>query len=493
MHIDYLIVGSGIAGLNFALNAAEHGNVLIVTKKETIDSATNYAQGGIAAVIEQTDSFEKHIHDTLVAGCFHNKEAAVELIVKKGPEAVKKLIQLGVNFNTQAGSLLLAKEGAHSHRRVVFAGDHTGNEIEQTLIKKVKQHKNIRIYEHTFAVDLIIQNKKCLGLSVIHQGWIKNVLSGATILATGGLGQIFSRTTNPEISTGDGIAMAHRANLELKDLEFIQFHPTVFYPKNDRPFLISEAVRGEGGILINKKGERFMVRYHQQAELAPRDIVSRAIYQEEKKGPVFLSIVHKTSKQLKLRFPTIYQTLKKNGYDMSKTPIPVSPAAHYCCGGIAVDLHGKTQLENLYAFGETAYTGAHGANRLASNSLLEAVVFSNQILAEIKQKKTEGTDTPPIVDIEKAQNPSPKEKALIQHIRKRIQHTMWNHVGIIRTHQGLKKAISELEHIQNNLFTKISHKKNVLYLETVNMLQTAHLVNTSALSRPKSLGCHWME
>lgn len=488
MTTDILIIGSGIAGLNFALCAADDHDVTIVTKKEAVDSNTNHAQGGIAAVLDAADKTEEHIKDTLIAGCFHNDKKAVRFMVEHGPRAIQKLLTYGVGFATDdQGKLLLTREGGHSARRIAFVGDYTGQEIEAALIKKVHSNPRIRVLEHTIALDLITHKNQCLGARVLWANHQENIWSRMTVLATGGLGRIYAHTTNPEISTGDGIAMAVRASsqIKLKDLEFIQFHPTALNIPGKPQFLLSEALRGEGALLRNHKGERFMVQQHPLAELAPRDIVARAIYAEEKKGPVFLDMRHLKGHKLAVRFPKIAQKLAEYGLDLEKNLIPISPAAHYSCGGIKVNLHGETGVKGLSAFGEVACTGVHGANRLASNSLLEALVFSEQILKKLPEM-------PPHRIIQKKslpitpENPALRKKcALLQN---EIQKIMWEHVGIIRTQKGLQKGIVALTQLEK----KIPKGTNRTLITTRNMLTTGKEVAKAALARHKSIGAHMM-
>lgn len=479
-----IVIGSGIAGLNFALRVAEKGKVTVITKKKIVESSTNRAQGGIAAVLDKTDNIEKHIKDTLEAGCHHNDRRAVEFMVRHGPEAIFRLIELGTPFDEEDGKLALAREGGHHMRRIAHVGDYTGKAIESVLVKKVKQNKNIEIMENTFALDLLTKNKICYGVQIIKNNKIENLYAPTTVLATGGMGQLYKYTTNPTISTGDGIAMACRAGCVLKDLEFIQFHPTAFIKKKGGTvFLLSEALRGEGAILRNAKKEAFMHRYHKDKDLAPRDIVSRAIFEEMKKGEVYLDMTHKNAKETKIRFPQIYQTLKKYGYDLTKDLIPIIPAAHYLCGGIQVDLKGHTNIKNLYAFGEVTCTGVHGANRLASNSLLEAIVFSDQIIKNFPK--------PQNFNHQKFSIPKlTAQKLNIKFIQQKLKDLMWKHIGIIRTKEGLKLAIEEIQKLLKFLPGKETDKA---IAETRNMLETALLITKSALNRPQSLGCHFIK
>ncbi len=438
MYTDYLIIGSGIAGLNFALNAAKKSKILIVTKKKTAEASTNYAQGGIAAVLAQTDNSKKHIQDTLQAGAFHNDQKAVEFMVKHSTEAIYKLIERGVPFATnEEGKLLLTREGGHTEKRIAFVGDYTGREIEKTLVEKAKKNPNITILEHSIAIQLLTKNKICFGAHILRKEKIETIYATSTILGTGGLGHIYKYTTNPAIATGDGLKLALEAGCKFKDLEFIQFHPTALNVKGAPKFLISEAVRGEGAILKNAQKKRFMLQYHKMAELAPRDIVARAIFEEEKKGPVYLDITHKNAKEIKLRFPQIYQKLIKYDLDLTKDLIPISPAAHYSCGGIKVNLKGETGIKNLFAFGEVACTGVHGANRLASNSLLEALVFSEQILKNVPKKTLTKI---PTFSNPKFTNLSIAQKKKLEKIKKEIQQIMWDKVGIKITQKNRKKT-----------------------------------------------------
>ncbi len=500
---DILIIGSGIAGLNFALQAAQFGDVLIVTKKRTVNSSTNFAQGGIAAVLDKTDHFEEHVKDTLEAGCYHNKKSAVECMVKKGPAAIERLLNYGVRFAQSQGKLLLTKEGGHHARRIAFVGDYTGQEIERALIENVKKHPHIRILEHTTALDLILRTDGgAAGIYAIKNKKIETILSRFTVIATGGIGQLYKYTTNPSISTGDGLAMGIRSSIPTKDLEFIQFHPTAFHGTRGGAFLLSEALRGEGAILRNAKGEKFMEHLHPLKDLAPRDVVARAIYSELKHGHVFLDMRHQKITHLKLRFPTIYTTLKRYGYDLGKDLIPIAPATHYSCGGLTTDLKGRTCIKNVYAFGEVAYTGVHGANRLASNSLLEALVFSMKISNDMKtamSKKQKITlqnsksYLPPITSpIYKTL--SPEKLRTISFLRRELKKIMWNHAGIVRTKKGMQQgciALKNLEHRLDNLVPQTVTNEQLTELR--NMLLVSKTILTAARKRGKSLGAHYIE
>ena len=479
----YIIIGSGIAGLNFALHAAKQGKVLIITKKKLVDATTNYAQGGIASVLDQTDNFDKHIEDTLKAGSYHNKIGAVKYMVKNGPKAIQRLLEFGVPFESHQGKILLTKEGGHSKRRIAFVGDYTGKEIENTLVKQIRNNKNITIFQHTFALNLIVKYKRCYGVQVIKNSKIENIFSANTVLATGGLGQIYKHTTNPQISTGDGIGMAHRAKLNFKDLEFIQFHPTALNIKKNPKFLITEALRGEGAYLKNYKKQRFMHKYHKLKELAPRDIVAKAIYEEEKNGPVYLDITHKSPDEIKSRFPQIYKNLKKYDLDLTKDLIPITPAAHYSCGGVKTNLKGETEIKNLFAFGEVSWTGVHGANRLASNSLLEALVFSNRILENHNNSQS-------IKKIPYNKLMITTDTALAKKLKNEIKKIMWKKVGISRQASKLKEAKKQLQTILKIIPSDIINQE---LTEANNMATAGLLITKAAIKRKKSLGCHFIE
>ncbi len=478
MQTNFLVIGSGISGLNFAINAASKGKVIIATKKKIVDSNTNFAQGGIAAVLDKTDNIQRHIQDTLKAGSYHNKKSAVKFLVENSTQAIYHLINLGVEFEKENGELKLTKEGGHSQRRIAYVGDFTGKEIERILVKRVKEHPNIRILQDTFAIDLITVGKTCYGATVIHKGKIQQITANQTILATGGIGQLFISTTNAKIATGDGIAMGIRAGLKTQDLEFIQFHPTALALPSFPRFLISETVRGEGARLLNHEHKEFT------DALAPRDKVARDIYAQLKNGPVFLDITTKSKSYLMGRFPQIYEHLSKKGYKMEKELIPVMPAAHYLCGGLSTDLKGRTKLKNLFAFGEVAHTGVHGANRLASNSLLEALVFSNQILQNLKINK--------IPTIEIPQPKLSKDTKFAKKTKKEIQKLMWNYAGIIRNKkQIINIAIPKVKQIQKNL--QEIKGTNQYLIEAKNMAQVSLEILKAASKRNKSLGCHWIE
>ncbi|MBP9717822.1 L-aspartate oxidase [Candidatus Gracilibacteria bacterium] len=490
-HYDAVVIGSGIAGLNSALRLADRGaHVAIITKKKLATTATNYAQGGIAAVLAESDTVEAHVEDTLIAGSYHNKKSAVHYMVAHSKEAVERLAELGVPFATHDGALLLTREGGHRARRIAFVSDYTGKAIESVLVHQVRNHKNISLFEHTFAHELLVEKNVCKGVIIFAEGRYHVMQAEAVILATGGAGQTYSHTTNPVISTGDGYAMAQRAGAQLYDMEFVQFHPTAFYFKGKPRFLISEAVRGEGAYLCDAKGERFMHRYDKRLELAPRDIVSQSIFNELKKGPMYLDMRHHGEKELATRFPQISSKLLHYGYHFGKDLIPITPAAHYMCGGVKVDLYGQTKVKNLFAYGEVAYTGVQGANRLASNSLLEALVFSNRIVEKITtrshatKKKLLGITIPRFTPLSK------KQVSQCTRIRTQLKKTMWQEVGIVRRPHELKNALQKIETLQKSVSTLPQFNPTVR--ELLNLLMTAQTITKAALQRKTSLGCHFI-
>lgn len=507
---DFLIIGSGIAGLSYALRVAEYGSVSIITKKEKADSNTNLAQGGIAAVISDDDSFELHIKDTLTAGDGLCHIDAVETLVYEGPERLKELIEIGVKFTTRYGKLDLGREGGHSRNRIVHAQDLTGKEIERALLQKISSHPNIKIYENHVAIDLLTEhhlgiklNKfsdiHCWGAYVldVEKGIVKKFLSNITMLSTGGLGHVYLHTTNPLIATGDGIAMAYRAGATIANMEFIQFHPTTLYNSGSPAFLISEAVRGFGAYLKTIDGERFMSKYHPSLELAPRDIVARAIDTELKRrgdNYVYLDLRHLPSDAVKEKFPNIYQTcLEKYKIDITRELIPVVPAAHYACGGVKTDLVGRTNIKNLFACGEVAMTGVHGANRLASNSLLEAIVFSERAARKsIEICSKNKNDIPKIPDWDDSGTFNAEEWILISHDRREIQEIMWDYVGIVRSDLRLERAIKRLNFISDeveNFYKKTKITEPLIELR--NLALVAILISKSAISRKESRGLHF--
>jgi len=487
---DYLIVGSGIAGLNFALNAAKHGRVTVVTKKEIMESNTNLAQGGIAAVTRKDDSVQLHIEDTLKVGCGLSNKRLVEILAEKGPEAIQNLLSFGVNFDKENDELHLTTEGGHSVARVLHSGDTTGKEIEQAMTECIRENKNTEVFENCFAIDLLLNNTECVGARIldIKKREIIDIFARAIILATGGIGYIYENTTNPEIATGDGIAMALRAGAKIEDMEFVQFHPTTLNKPDAPHFLISEALRGEGAILVNENGERFMEHYDSMGELAPRDIISRTIFNELKKGSVYLDIRHKGESFILDRFPMIHQECLKYGIDITEDLIPVSPAAHYICGGIKTNEYGETTLTNLLAFGECACTEVHGANRLASNSLLESVVFSSLGAQKAKNYLRNKIGAPPqqketaFVNIENQE---------LKDIRAELRAAMWNYVGIIRNQENMSLMLRKLEQLNRRLDALGGNGVNTRFLELKNMVTVARFVTKAAHIRKESRGTHY--
>lgn len=488
---EVIVIGAGIAGLFTAIRAAETDKVLLITKKSLLESNTRYAQGGIAAVISEKDSPEYHRQDTLIAGAGICDPEAVNVLVHEGPEGVRDLIRMGTQFDLENGELALTKEGAHSQRRILHAnGDATGYEIVRALSDKALQHPNIEVWDDHFVIDLITQDGECYGVWVQKPDGSKVYVQGkATVLCTGGTGQLYRYTTNPVIATGDGIAIAYRAGAVIRDMEFIQFHPTALvYPGAPR-FLISEAVRGEGAVLRNINGERFMERYHHQLELAPRDIVARAIVSEIEKTNstfVFLDFTHESEEKVKARFPTIYEFCLNYGLDLSSDWIPVAPAAHYMMGGVKTDLHGETSVKRLFACGEVSSTGVHGANRLASNSLSEAIVFGRRIVERIKELE-------PVNRIPDVRFANPDRELPIRPFierRLKLQKIMLRYAGVTRTSTGLQKGYEELSkqiHIFDYRLTKREE------YEFANLLVCSLLATKAALLREESRGGHFRE
>ena len=490
---DVVVIGSGIAGLNFAIDASTHGRVAIVTKKELMESNSNYAQGGIAAVLDQHDSFEKHIEDTLAAGCHLNDTEAVRIMVEEAPEQIYRLIDLGVGFSRKETALSLTQEGGHSARRIAHAHDATGKEIERALIAQVRNNPAIDTFESHIAVDLVVDDNRCVGAMVldIDAGRMEFFSAKAVALASGGAAQVYERNCNPKIATGDGVAMAHRAGVTISDMEFMQFHPTALAIPDKPIFLISETVRGEGGILKREDGTPFMHEYHTQKDLAPRDIVSRAIYAEMQHGPVFLDIRHKGTPYIKQRFPYIYEQLWWHGIKMGQHQIPVAPAAHYTCGGVHTTVDGETSLAGLFAFGEVAHTGVHGANRLASNSLLECMVFGSRAAKKVAQYIQTAPAT--TMSIGRTQNilhiSDPKHDA----IKAAIQSLMWKYVGIIRQPEMLAETRVTLSNIQRDIEDIYTRGITADIVELRNLAQVAILIAEAAHGRKESIGAHYIE
>ena len=511
MESDFLVVGSGIAGLSFAMKASKLGTVNVITKKEEVDTATNLAQGGIAAVLDGDDSFEDHIFDTLQAGAGLCDENVVRMVVQNGPARIKELVDLGVKFvKEKNGKLSLGREGGHSKRRVAHAYDLTGKEIERALVESVGNIKGISLYENHMCVDLLTETrvnketeaveKRCFGAYVLDdKGEIKLFLAKVVVLCTGGAGKVYLYTSNPDIATGDGVAVAHRAGAKINNMEFVQFHPTCLYHHQAKNFLISEAVRGEGAILVDQDNQRFMEKYEpEQMELATRDKVARAIDTEMKRSGadcVYLDISHKKKGFLQERFPTIFQKCLSLGLDISKQPIPVVPAAHYLCGGVVTDTSGRTTVNNLFALGETSCTGLHGGNRLASNSLLEAVVFAENVFRyceknwdSIKKQSLAGYS-----DLKNNGKEQIDEEILINHNWDIIRRVMWNYVGIVRKESRLliaKQRIVEVRKEIDEIVGKYKITPNMLELRNISLV--ASLIIDASLARKESKGLHFI-
>lgn len=514
MERSVLVIGSGVAGLTYALKVAEFATVLLITKKENTESNTNYAQGGIAAVMSADDSPELHVQDTLTAGAGLCHLDAVEQMVREGPGEVHQLIDWGARFSLEASSgeqpphLALGREGGHSRHRIVHAKDLTGREVERTLSTAVQRHRNIRIFEHHAAVELIVEErngrKEVLGATVLdtRSGDVKTIFAEATVLATGGAGHVYLHTTNPSIATGDGVAMAWRAGARVGNMEFIQFHPTTLYHPAARSFLISEAVRGEGGILKLRDGTEFMDRYHPMASLAPRDIVARAIDTELKRTGddfVYLDVTHLDPDFVRDRFPNIYERCLEFGIDITSQPIPIVPAAHYSCGGVMTDLEARTSLHRLYAVGEVACTGVHGANRLASNSLLEALVFADHAAADTRAllERETAPGEPRDMDAWISANHPDRQGSEVSpefavQLRTLTQTLMLAHVGIVRTDRRLRQALREIDLLRSGVESLFATSRvTPELLELRNIIQVGWLIIECALRRKESRGLHY--
>jgi L-aspartate oxidase len=508
--VDFLIIGSGIAGLSYAVKASQFGTVAVVTKKEKAESNTNYAQGGVAAVMSKVDSFDLHVRDTLATGVGLSHPDAVNIMVREGPDRLRDLISTGARFTYKEGTLDLGREGGHSTSRIVHAQDLTGREIERALLAAVAASPNIQMFEDHVALELITEHHlvpgravgsdgiHCWGAYVLnsHSKIVETFLSPVVLLATGGLGHVYLHTTNPGIATGDGVAMACRAGATISNMEFIQFHPTTLFNSGSPSFLISEAVRGFGAVLRTRSGEEFMQAYDPRKELAPRDIVAYAIDTELKKRGdeyVLLDLRHLAPDAVKEHFPHIYSTcLAKYKLDITAEPIPVVPAAHYSCGGVVTDVNGRTNVHGLYAAGEVSMTGVHGANRLASNTLLEALVFSDRaLLTSVALRKQHREEPPDVGPWDDSGTLNSEEWILVAHNRREIQQIMWDYVGIVRSDLRLGRALRRLELIQKEVedFYKRT-KVNEGLIELRNLAQCAMLVIKCAMLRKESRGLH---
>ncbi|EIZ4526376.1 L-aspartate oxidase [Escherichia coli] len=506
---DVLIIGSGAAGLSLALRLADQHQVIVLSKGPVTEGSTFYAQGGIAAVFDETDSIDSHVEDTLIAGAGICDRHAVEFVASNARSCVQWLIDQGVLFDTHVQpngeeSYHLTREGGHSHRRILHAADATGREVQSTLVSKAQNHPNIRVLERSNAVDLIVSDKIGLpGTRRVVGAWVWNrnketvetCHAKAVVLATGGASKVYQYTTNPDISSGDGIAMAWRAGCRVANLEFNQFHPTALYHPQARNFLLTEALRGEGAYLKRPDGTRFMPDFDERGELAPRDIVARAIDHEMKRlgtDCMFLDISHKPADYIRQHFPMIYEKLLGLGIDLTQEPVPIVPAAHYTCGGVMVDDHGRTDVEGLYAIGEVSYTGLHGANRMASNSLLECLVYGWSAAEDITRRMPDahGVSTLPPWDESRVENPD--ERVVIQHNWHELRLFMWDYVGIVRTTKRLERALRRITMLQQEIDEYYAHfRVSNNLLELRNLVQVAELIVRCAMMRKESRGLHF--
>jgi len=506
MNFDVVIVGSGLGGLSVALNLAQTNRVALIAKRALTDGASDWAQGGIAAVLDSADSVNAHVQDTLIAGAGLCDETATRYIVEHSRAAIDWLIEQGVPFTRDANSELgfhLTREGGHSHRRIIHAADATGHAVMATLVERVRTHPNITLLEDHVAIDLItsdrlgLPDRRCHGLYVLDEksGRTLTLSAPHTVLATGGAGKVYLYTTNPDTSTGDGIAIASRAGCRVANMEFIQFHPTCLYHPYAKSFLISEAVRGEGGLLRLPDGTRFMPEHDERAELAPRDVVARAIdFEIKKRGIdcVYLDITHQPESFIQEHFPTIYARCKEFGIDITRQWIPIVPAAHYTCGGIVTDLEGRTDLPGLYAVGEAACTGLHGANRLASNSLLECLVIGRAAAAAIQHAGTEPSQAPALPEWDESRVSDADEEVVVAHNWDELRRLMWNYVGIVRTDKRLARAKHRIAMLRDEIHEYYANfRVSRDLLELRNLVDVAALIVDSARSRRESRGLHY--
>jgi L-aspartate oxidase len=506
---DVLILGSGASGLSLALRLSKHLRIAVVAKRELEETNTYYAQGGISAVLDAADSIASHVRDTLDAGAGLCDEETVKLVVEHGPQNIDWLLKGGVNFtrddaSPSSGGYHLTREGGHSHRRVIHAADATGKEVETTLQSQILSRPNIEIFDNHIAIDLITsekgkqkQKKRCFGAYLLNQicGKVETFRARFVVLATGGASKVYLYTSNPDVATGDGIAMGWRAGCRVANMEFIQFHPTCLYHPKAKSFLISEALRGEGGQLKLPDGNRFMDRFDPRGELAPRDIVARAIDHEMKRlgaDCLFLDISHKSDDFIREHFPTIHQRCLDFGIDITRQPIPVVPAAHYTCGGVMADHRARTDVTNLYAVGEVAYSGLHGANRMASNSLLECLVFAEQAALDIHALDSETEEPPSLPPWDESRVTEPDEEVVVSHNWDELRHFMWDYVGIVRSNKRLERAKRRVDLLQREIVEYYSNFRvsNDL-LELRNLVEVADLIIRSALSRRESRGLHY--
>jgi L-aspartate oxidase len=506
-HFDVLIIGSGAAGLTLALQLADHAQVAVLSKDQLEEGASLYAQGGISVVLDQADSLQSHIDDTLQAGAGLCNEEIVRFTVEHARNSIEWLIDQGVSFTKDgitSETYHLTQEGGHSHRRIIHSADATGREVETTLLGKAQTHPNIHLFPYHIGIDLITSRKQlnhqdnhCLGCYVldIKTGVPLTFTAPITVLATGGAGKAYLYTSNPDVATGDGIAMGWRAGCRVANMEFIQFHPTCLYHHKAKSFLITEALRGEGAKLLLADGSEFMEHFHPQAELAPRDIVARAIDHEMKRlgdDCVYLDISHQSKEFIEEHFPTIHQRCLKFGIDMTQEPIPVVPAAHYTCGGVMTDIYGQTDIAGLYAIGETAHTGLHGANRMASNSILECLVFAHSAAQHIKQQLPLSKDIEAIPAWDASRVQIAKEAISVSHNWDELRRFMWDYVGIVRTNERLHKAQQRLKLLQQEINDYYSqHRISSDFIELRNLAGVAELIISSALQRKESRGLHY--